>query len=264
MNVTELPETQGITTSVHRAMRVLDCFRASGPLLGVTELARRTGLPKSTAFRLLNSMIACGYVERVGPLYRLGSPVFELGARATSLDPDVREDLLPLLIDLSSRSGYTVHVGVLQGSDVLYVEKIPGRAALRTPTAVGTRLPASCTAMGKSLLAHSESHYLEEIVRSPLTRRTPYSVVEPRRLIHQVAKARGEGLAFDAEETTLGLTCVAAPLMHRGRAWAAISLSGPPTLARNRALHGLVPDVARKASAIYTAFIDSTSATVNA
>jgi DNA-binding IclR family transcriptional regulator len=239
------------TTSVERAFQILDCFRVSGPLLGVSQIARLASLPKSTAFRLLNSLIVSGYVERQGSMYRLGWRVFELGARATHLDPGVRESVLPLLIELQARTGYTVHLGVLQGSEVLYVEKIPGRFGPRTPTAVGTRMQATCSAVGKALLAFSPAACLEQVFASPLTRRTPFSIVEPRRLMSQMDRVKVDGLALDREEVALGLTCLAAPLLHEGRAWAALSLSGPTSLVRSRVAHALVPEVAQKVSAIY-------------
>jgi IclR family KDG regulon transcriptional repressor len=239
------------TTSVQRAFQILDCFQVSGPLLGVSQVARLAGLPKSTAFRLLSSLIVSGYVERQGSMYRLGWRVFELGARATHLDPAVRESILPLLVELQVRTGHTVHLGVLHGSDVLYLEKLPGRSGPRTPTSIGTRMPASCAAVGKALLAFSPPECLERVARSPLTRRTAFSITEPRRLVRQVDQVKSDGLAVDKEEVALGLTCLAAPLLYEGQAWAALSVSGSTALVRNRAAHALLPDVAQKLSVIY-------------
>jgi DNA-binding IclR family transcriptional regulator len=214
----------------------------------VSQVARLTSLPKSTAFRLLSSLSAAGYLIRQGSQYRLAWHVFELGSRAAQLDAGLREAILPRLVDLQARTGYTVHLGVLQGSDVLYVEKIPGRSGPKTPTRVGARVEATCTAIGKALLAHSSDEARERVLRSRLTRRTPFSVVEPGRLLRQMAQARTDGLAFDREESTVGLTCVASPLLWEGEAWAAISLSGPTSLAGSREARALVPEVARRIS----------------
>lgn len=238
-------------TSVQRALQILDCFRTDGPVLGVSQIARLAGLPKSTAFRLLNSLSASGYVNREGAEYRLAWHVFELGSRAAQLDVGLREAVLPWLVELQVKTGFTVHMGVLQGRDALYVEKIPGRSGPRTPTFVGARVEATCTALGKSLLAHASEDARAGVLRSPLPRRTRFSIVEPGRLHRQLQKARSECLAFDHEESTIGLGCISAPLLHDGRAWAAISLSGPPSLGANRHARALVASTALKIAELY-------------
>jgi len=249
-------------TSVERALHILDCFRSEGPLLGVSQIARLTHLPKSTAFRLLNSLSNAGYLVRHGSEYRLARHVFELGSRATQFEPSLREAMLPLLVELQVRTGYTVHLGVLQGTDVLYIEKIPGRSGPQTPTQVGARMHATCTAVGKALLAHGPDKTLEHVLRSPLPRRTAFSVVEPGRLLRQVEQVRTDGLAFDREESALGLTCIAAPLLDGGEAWAAVSLSGPSKLIATRQARTLVSDVGRRLSGAYGARVGSATAAV--
>jgi IclR family KDG regulon transcriptional repressor len=238
-------------TSVQRALQILDCFRTDGPVLGVSQIARLAGLPKSTAFRLLNSLSASGYVNREGAEYRLAWHVFELGSRAAQLDVGLREAILPWLVELQMKTGFTVHMGVLQGRDVLYVEKIPGRSGPKTPTYVGARVEVTCTALGKSLLAHASEDARAGVLRSPLPRRTRFSIAEPGRLQRQLQKVRSECLAFDREESTIGLGCISAPLLHDGRAWAAISISGPPSLSANRHAGAMVAGTALKLSELY-------------
>jgi IclR family KDG regulon transcriptional repressor len=241
----------GSPTSVQRALQILDCFRTHGPSLGVSQIARLAALPKSTAFRLLTSLSSGGYLVRHGSEYRLAWHVFELGSRAAQLGAGLREAALPWLVELQVKAGFTVHMGVLQDLDVLYVEKIPGRSGPKTPTHVGARVEATCTALGKCLLAHAPEEAVESVLKGPLTRRTRFSIAEPGRLFRQLEQVRVHGMAFDQEESTVGLSCIAAPLLRDGEVWAAISLSGPPSLSANRRARDLVATTAREVSDVY-------------
>ncbi len=243
-NPTALPGTQGTpdreslnfgpagrdlsTTSVGKALHLLDSFRNAGPTLGVTELARRAGVPKSTAFRLLAYLEQGGYVERAGTNYRLAWRLFELGNRVQHCRPrGLRDVAVPHMSDLHARTNHTVHLAVLEGNDIIYLEKIHGKGSVRTPTNVGARVPATCTGLGKSMLALSERQIVQQVLQEGLPRRTPYSITDPNRLASELATVRESGVAIDREEAALGLSCVAAPIMVKGRMIGAVSLSLP-------------------------------------
>lgn len=215
-------------TSVSKALLLLDSFRDSGPRMGVSELARLAGLPKSTAFRLLAHLEQAGYVERVGSDYQLGWRLFELGNTVRHCRPrELRDVAAPHLSDLFVHTREVVHLAVLEGSDVVYLEKIHGYGALQVPTYVGARIRAACCALGKSILAFNEPRTAHRALQDGLVRRTPYSISQPGQLMRQLARARQEGVSFDFEEAAVGLACVAAPILHDGRAIAAISVSSP-------------------------------------
>jgi IclR family transcriptional regulator, KDG regulon repressor len=216
------------TTSVSKALHLLDSFRYAGPSLGVSELARRAGVPKSTAFRLLAYLEEGGYVERAGKNYRLGWRLFELGNRVQHCRPrGLRDTAIPYLSELYVHTNHVVHLAVLEGSDVVYLEKIHGHQTLRTPTNVGGRVPAACTSLGKAILGFSDTDTIRRVLADGLAQRTPYSISEPGRFLKELTRVREDGIAFDREEAALGLTCVAAPILTDGRAIAAISVSGP-------------------------------------
>ena len=121
-------------TSVNKALLLLDCFRSAGPSLGVSEIARLAGVPKSTTFRLLSHLRRSGYVERHGTAYRLGWRVFELGNRVPQCQPyGLRDISRPYMIDLHIRTALTVHLGVLEGNDVVYLRRSTGSAQDRPP-----------------------------------------------------------------------------------------------------------------------------------
>ncbi|MFW5470233.1 IclR family transcriptional regulator [Knoellia sp. CPCC 206435] len=225
--VNSVPEDRQIT-SVGKALELLAAFRGTIPELGVSELARRAGMPKSTAFRLLADLEHAGFVARSGAKYRLGLSLFELGSRVGFCRPNGLRDVA--IHDLSSlhvQTGLTAHLAILEGTDVVYVEKVHAANWPRVVTVPGARMPASCTGLGKAILAFSDGATVRAVVESGLPRRTRNSITEPGRFVRELRRVREAGVAYDREEGTLGLSCVAAPILVGGGAVAAISASGP-------------------------------------
>lgn len=221
-------DSLGLGTSVGKALALLDALGAGSPSLGVSELARRVELPKSTAFRLLACLEQAGYVDRLGTEYRLGQRLFELGNQIAHCRPSgLRDIALPYMSDLQERSQQTVHLAVLDGVDVLYLEKLFGHRATRAPSHVGRRVPAACCGLGKAMLAYSSPALVNEVLSAGLERRTPYTISMSRLFLAELAEIRRVGVAFDREEAVLGLTCVAAPILKDGSAVAAVSVTGP-------------------------------------
>ncbi|MGY4713008.1 IclR family transcriptional regulator [Mycolicibacterium sp. CBM1] len=196
--------------------------------LGVSELARRTSLSKSTAFRVLGMLERNAMVERVGKNYRLGSRLHELGRGVYAPGQDrLRDVLLPYLTELFEMTKQTVHLATLHGSDVLYLAKLYGHRTIAAPSRIGGRLPATCTAIGKVLLA-SDADAAAAALAGPLPRLTPRSIVDPGRMAQELTAIRRDGIATDVEESRLGVQCVAAPVLGRnGKPVAALSVSLP-------------------------------------
>jgi DNA-binding IclR family transcriptional regulator len=120
-----------------------------------------------------------------------------------------------------------VHLAILRGPDVVYLDKLSRPEGARLPSRIGGRFPATCTALGKSMLAFSDGSVVRDVVSGPLARPTPYSVAERRRLHEQLEQARITGYAVDHEEACRGTVCIAAPIMQDGHAIAALSLCVP-------------------------------------
>ncbi|MFM6850739.1 MAG: IclR family transcriptional regulator [Terrabacter sp.] len=216
-------------TSVGKALELLAAFRGTIPELGVSELARRAGMPKSTAFRLLGDLERAGFVARSGAKYRLGLSLFELGSRVGFCRPHgLRDVAIHDLSELHIHTGLTAHLAILEGTDVVYVEKVHAGNPVRLVTVPGARLPASCTGLGKAMLAFSDGATIRAVIEAGLPRRTRNSITEPGRFVRELRRVREAGVAYDREEGTLGLSCVAAPVVVDGRVVAAISASGPP------------------------------------
>ena len=228
--------------------------------LGVSELARRSELSKSTAFRVLRMLERNGVVERVGSNYRLGSRLHELGTRVYAAQHDqIRDVLTPFGADLYELTHQTVHLAALHGTDVVYIGKLYGHRRIPAPSVVGTRVPAHCTALGKVLLAFDPDAF-DAAISSELPALTERSITDSSALAAQLVRVRQEGVAYDDQEAALGLTSVAAPLFGVGdRAVAALSVSGPVGEFDARKFAGARRRVARASSqALQRAGVGST------
>jgi DNA-binding IclR family transcriptional regulator len=222
------PRIAGLDTSVGKALALLDALGSGAPFLGVSELARRTDLPKSTAYRLLACLEKAGYVDRRGTEYCLGRRLFELGNQIAYCRPSgLRDVALPYLSELYERTHHIVHLAVLDGVDVLYLEKLFGHDPTKSPSHVGRRVPAACCGLGKAMLAYSSPQAVRAVVAKGLERRTPYTIADAKLFLAELARIRDDGVAYDREEVALGLTCIAAPILKDERAVAAVSVSGP-------------------------------------
>src|SRR5215831_5796817 len=221
-----------LLSSVRSAARLLCTFSATDRELGVSELARRLGLSKSTVHRLLTTLAAEHLIElnpRSGR-YRLGIKVYELGTVVSS-HFELHEAVAMYIDDLRATTGETVQVGVLDGSEVVYIERRESLRTLRHMVDLGHRNYANCTACGKVLLAALPETDLERLLgEGRLQARTPHSITDPDRLRAELATVRERGYAENIRESAPDTASVAAPIFDDGkRAVAALSVAGPLT-----------------------------------
>ncbi len=223
-----------------RAVSVLEAFHADDHRVSLATLVERTGLPKSTVHRMLGELVALRLVEKATDGYHLGGRLFELGLRA-SVERQLMEVAIPFLEDLYERTHETVHLGVRDGTEVVYVAKLGGHRQASSPSHVGGRMPLYCTAVGKVLLAYADQGLLDDVVAGGLVRRTPRTVVAPGILRRQTEAIREQGIGYEREESQVGLCCVAAPVLDADdRAVAAVSVTGPVTRFRPESAAPLV------------------------
>jgi len=196
----------------------------------LTELARKLGLGKSSVFRLLMTLVQRGYVEKnpQSERYRLTYRLFAVGSRAANRF-GLPEAAHPVMQRLASDSGETVNLGVLDGLRVISLHREESRHFLRMHLTVDDGVPAHATALGKVLLgALGPPEVARRLHRRRLERLTPRTIGDRRALEAALARIRAQGFAIDDEECSLGLRCVAAPILdHRGSTVAALSISGP-------------------------------------
>lgn len=209
---------------IDRVSLVLDAFDGPGRLT-LAQIVRRTGLPRSSAHRMLERLVQLRWLRRSGRDYELGMRLVELGSLAVHQDR-VHRAAMPVLNELHRATGLVVHLAVLDASDVVYLEKV-GDPMGNIPTRVGGRQPAHCTAVGKAILAASPEEAFEPFRTDLLPRKTKYSISTTNQLRGELNKVRAHGVAFDREESRAGLGCVAAAIGNPGEAVGAVSVCGP-------------------------------------
>lgn len=214
--------------SLDRATRILDLFSSDIPEWTVSEVSRTLGLPKTTAWEHLKSMVELGLLRKSGAAnYRLGWRSFQLGLRARATSEIARPARAELQL-LAERFGETAQLVSRYGTEVVYLEKVVVQSGVRSSlTRVGERLPSTCTAGGKALLAHLASPQLDELFPGPgLPQMTEKSLDTVEKLARDLELVRRRGYAVDHEETLEGMCCVAAVIRNRqGDATWALTLS---------------------------------------
>lgn len=230
-----------------RSFAILNAFSGDGRRLTLADLVERTGLPKATAHRLAGQLVELGALQRVDDWYQLGVRLMEL-AGLVPLQHHLREVAVPFLHDLFAETRETVHLGVLDGSSVVYVDRVDGHRRANVPTRIGFRMPAYCTGLGKALLAFAPQPLIDRVIANELVALTPRTIVVPSVLREELRQVRATGVAYDREENQIGVACVAAAVVTQGGgAVVAISVTGPV----DRVLsHGMENPVKRAANGL--------------
>lgn len=240
-----------MTALVDKVFKIVDCLADGGEEeQSLAALGRETGLPKATLHRLLRDLVAIGIVDHSSGGYSPGGRLFELGGRVPEYRR-LREAAVPHLLDLSATTREAVHLGILRDREVLYLARTQGHHGVRLPTSAGSRQPAYCSALGKTLLAHAPASW-DGLFSDRLRPRTGHTIVLPKVLLTQFSRIREDGIATEFEEFQIGLGCVAAPVRNaEGTVVAAISVSGNPRAKSSPALHARVRQAAAHISLAY-------------
>jgi DNA-binding IclR family transcriptional regulator len=215
--------------SVERAVAVLKLFGENEPELGVTEVARRLKLHKSTISRLLSTLEAGGFVQQDprNGRYRLGLQLAALAGLALT-QYDVRDLARPLLHELAVESGETTTISVLDGDWAVNIDQVLAPNPVKHLGWIGRRLPLHCTAAGRPLLAFQPAPVIDRILAQPLARYTPRTITNPMLLRRELDRTRQLGYTIAQEEYEAELSAVGAIIRdHRGDPAASITISGP-------------------------------------
>lgn len=214
--------------SADRTLEVLEVLAVSPRPRALTELAHELGIPKSSLHGIIRTMLARGWVEADATGTRFGLGVRALQVGAAYVDADDAVGLLGSLLDeLAQQFGETVHLGRLDGHHVVYLAKRESVHPLRLFSAIGRRLPAHATALGKALLAERRDDEVDRILTWPLPRLTAHTLIDPATLHADLARARAVGYAVDREENSEGIVCFGVALRLHTPATDAISVSMP-------------------------------------
>lgn len=222
------PVRSGVTA---RVLDVLGAFTAEAPVLGLSEIAKRTGLPLTTAHRIVGELAAGGALHRGDDgRYRIGLRLWEI-AHLAPASHDLRDAAMPFLEDLHEVTRHNVQLAVLDPEDpgeVVYVERLSSRDAVSIVTRSGSRLPAHATGVGLVLLAHADPDDVERVLARPLRRFTPYTVCDPVGVRSLLAQVRSGGFVISDRQIEAVSLSVAAPVSQgSGPVVAALSIVVP-------------------------------------
>jgi len=220
--------------SLERGLAILGCFTSEHPVLGIADIADELGMSRSTTHRYVTTLLALGYLEQGrSRKYRLGLRVTDLGMSALN-STELRENVHPFLEELRERTGYTIGLAVLDGTEILYVDRARSwrRAERETDLGLhpGSRMPAYCTAMGKVLLANLPDEVQRDLIAQlQLERNTPRTITSKQALRTELERISENGYALNDQELRPGLQAIAVPVRDESReAVAAIGIAASP------------------------------------
>jgi IclR family pca regulon transcriptional regulator len=208
--------------SLERGLAILGCFTSEHPVLGIADIAEELGMSRSTTHRYVTTLLALGYLEQGrSRKYRLGLRVTDLGMSALN-STGLREHVHPFLEELRQRTGYTVGLAVLDGTEILYVDRARSwrRAERGTDLGLhpGSRIPAYCSAMGKVLLAYLPDDVQRELIaKLKLERNSPNTITSKQALRAELEQIREDGFAVNDQELRPGLHAIAVPVLDESR-----------------------------------------------
>lgn len=220
-------EDVGAVRSLRKALAVLECIGAAATPPRIAEVAIAAGISRPTAYRIVNTLIAEGYVTQDAQSGRLSIGHSVLMLSASLLDSNrMRLESLPHLEALAGLTGERTNLGIIHRNKVLYVAGVEKPSLPTIYTRFGKTAPAHCSSLGKAILAHLPQPEVDRILAAePPVAHTPHSITSVPRLNEELAETRKRGFAIDRQEHVLQSCCVAAPIFSDGRVVGAIGIS---------------------------------------
>lgn len=217
------------SSNIDKVLTILEEISNHSDGISLAELVKQTDIPKTTAFRILETLKERQYVtlDAITERYILDLKSLELGMKGL-MNVNLVEVAIPYLKKLSSKTSETCFLGVYNAGFVVYLYKSEGTLSIQTNAKLGARLPAFCTGIGKALLAFQPQEEIDRVLNEPLPRFTERTIVDRVVLYETLADIRLKGCSLDNEENEEGLTCVARPVFnYTGSVVGAISVAGP-------------------------------------
>jgi IclR family KDG regulon transcriptional repressor len=230
--------------SITKAMKVISAFDQDCFEMSIGEIAHRSGVPKSTAHRIVSSLAEWNIIEP-GPegKFRLGLKLFQMGSLVL-FKMDVRKEALPFMKEMSVKT--TAHLAIRDGNQAIYIEKIEQPNSFVQYSRVGKHLPLHCTGIGKVLAADLPEETIANLMGKSFTRYTDNTITKLADLLMHLRQVRKQGYAMDNEELIPGVKCVAAPVFnYRGEVAAGISLSTTSSLMGKTAIRKLTEELVK-------------------
>ena len=237
--------------AVDRAVAVLDAFTRGQLRLGVSDIARATGLSTSTAHRVLAALSAHGLVTKVGPNYALGPRILQLAAAARDTG-NLTAVARPMMTQLRDATGETVGLHVIKGGSRFVIDQVESTQPLRrTYTEWGQPIPLYQGAPSRVLLAYADEHTVASVLAGPFESVTSSTVIDADELSREIDLIRQNGYTFSFEERVAGIRSIAVPLRdYTGTVVAAMSVTGPAIRVTEEWMHRTLPTILQVAADI--------------
>ena len=238
--------------SIERALDIIEAVAANKNSAVLTKIAEKTGLHKSTAYRIIATLLKRGYLKKnEDGTYKIGLKLIE--AVSYYIDSlELQTEVRPYIAQITAKFGLTSHLGILEGDKVVYIEKMDIFSNIKLYSQIGLRMHAYCSSLGKCLLANFSNAQLRSIMgRTEFTRFTPNTITTIEALQKEIDSVRQRGWAIDNEEFEIGHRCIGAPVYdYRGDIIAAISASGSTTILTDERIPEIVEYLKQTAAEI--------------
>lgn len=222
-------DKSGLTLSLCKAFDILDCFTPETPMLRITDITKRAGMTQSNVSRLVNTMVAYGYIEKdeESGCYQLGKRIITLSSVALN-HSELRRQALPELFRLEQEFKVGANLAVLKDGEMYYLAHVDSRTSPRMYTMVGYTSPLHCTAIGKVLLSAMSDAEIEAVLAARGMKSYTYNTLTSMdKIMEQIDRIRRNGYSTEYSERTIGSACIAAPIKGRsGKVLAGLSVSG--------------------------------------
>lgn len=215
--------------SIDRAVAILDCFSEEKKELRLSEISERLGLNKSTVHGIISTLKYHGFIsqDEETQKYKLGIRFVEFGDLVIN-SMNIRNAAVPVIDAVCERIEETVHIAMLDGLDVVWIEKRECTKSIKTSTKIGARLPAYTTADGKIIICYQNKDKIKNYLPKRISQYTNNTITNKGEFIKKLEEMKKNGYAIDNEEYVEGLKCVAAPIFdHNGKVRFSLSTTGP-------------------------------------
>lgn len=215
--------------SIDRAVAILECFNEEDKELRLSEISERLNLNKSTAHGIITTLKYHGFIsqDEESQKYKLGIRFIEFGDLVTN-SLNIRNAVLPVINEICDKIEETVHVAMLDGLDIVWIEKKECTKSIKTSTKIGARLPAYTTADGKVILSYLDKDKIANYLPKKIPKFTQNTITKKSEFVKKLEETKKNGYTIDNEEFIEGIKCVAAPIFdHEGNVKFSLSTTGP-------------------------------------
>lgn len=215
--------------SIDRAVKIIECFNEERKELKLSEISERLGLNKSTVHGIITTLKYNGFISQDNETqkYKLGIRFIEFGDLVIN-SINIRNAVLPVIDEVCAKIEETVHVAMLDGIDVVWIEKRECTKSIKTSTKIGARLPAYSTADGKIIICYQDNDKIINYLPKRIPKHTQNTITNKAQFINKLEEMKKNSCAIDNEEYIEGIRCVAAPIFdHDGKVRFSLSTTGP-------------------------------------